>query len=79
MVGNNLEPRDFEEIPLKLSVSIADVKGMRDDLIRAAKKTLETIQTPLDMALWLDGHPNEQKALEAVLDDLLTVEDASAE
>lgn len=32
---------------------------MNHEKVDAARKTIETLVTPLDFALWEDGHPNE--------------------
>ena len=49
---------------------------MRQDKIKAAKKLAETLESDLDFDLWLDDHPNEEKANERIKVDL-SAEDLS--
>lgn len=45
--------------------------GMNNaNLIQAAKRLTETLQTSDDVLMHLIGHPNEEKGLQRLLDDL---------
>lgn len=43
---------------------------MDQEKIDAARKTIETLETPLDLDLWADEHPGEDRGLDRLAEDL---------
>ena len=53
---------------------MTDVRGMNNAKVTAAKRLVDALNSDLDFALYLDGHPNEKRAMDRLERDLSKVQ-----